>query len=512
MDALIGGMGCDSGAGNPLGNLVDGFLDRQRVAEQMGEGMVGGMMGPNAAMMGQTMMGEGAMNLGMFGPQSMAGGGLDVNDFLAASQGYGAQDAAFAQMDAAMASAQMGGPSMEDFAAFQQMQGPGVEDFMAFQAAQGPSLEDFAAFQAMQGPSMEDFAAFQAMQGPSVEDFMAFEAMQGPSVADFAAFQGMQGPSVADFAAFQGQQGPSVAEFAAFQGQQGPSVADFQSFQGAQGPSVADFQSFQAEQGPSVADFQAFQQEQGPSVADFQAFQQAQGPSVADFQNFQQNLGPSVADFENMFSKRAYDKPYSMAENNPFANLDALGAMAEGIRLFNEGDLAGAKMAFERSVSEDATNAEGWRWLGTCNQDSDDDVKSIMCLLQAVEVDPGNLKAHLGLGVSFTNELENARALQHLRAYIENNPTYAPLAATATGETEHDRVVDMFMQAAAQAPEDPQPRTVLGVLYNLSREYDKAVECFKAALEVDPTDYSLWCVRSSCSLLQLTLFSLPALP
>ena len=50
----------------------------------------------------------------------------------------------------------------------------------------------------------------------------------------------------------------------------------------------------------------------------------------------------------------------------------------------------------------------------------------------------------------------------------------------------------MFMQAAVLAPEDPQPRTVLGVLYNLSREYDKAVECFKAALEVDPLDYSLW--------------------
>lgn len=40
------------------------------------------------------------------------------------------------------------------------------------------------------------------------------------------------------------------------------------------------------------------------------------------------DLGPSVADFENMFSKRAYDKPYQMAANNPFSGLDALGACA----------------------------------------------------------------------------------------------------------------------------------------------------------------------------------------
>jgi hypothetical protein len=48
MEAFVGGMGCDS-AGNPLGGLVDGFLDRARVAEQMGEGMAmnPGMMNPN---------------------------------------------------------------------------------------------------------------------------------------------------------------------------------------------------------------------------------------------------------------------------------------------------------------------------------------------------------------------------------------------------------------------------------------------------------------------------------
>ena len=145
--------------------------------------------------------------------------------------------------------------------------------------------------------------------------------------------------------------------------------------------------------------------------------------------------------------------------------------MSAGIRLFNEGDLTGAKMAFERSVSEDATNSEGWRWLGQCNADSDDDVRAIMCNIKAAETDPGNLKAHVNLGVSFTNELENERALHHLRMYIENNPEYAPLAATATGESEHDRVVDMFIQAAAQAPQDPQPRVVSLGIYRRSVQH-----------------------------------------
>ena len=554
MDALIGGMGCDSAMGNPLGNLVDGFLDRARVAEQMGEGMVGGMAGPNMAAMGNTMAAEGAAGLGMFGPQMM-GGGLDVNDFLAASGQYAAQDAAMAQMDAAFAQASMSGPSVDDFMAMQASQGPSMEDFAAFQASQGPSVGDFAAMQAMQGPSVGDFAAFQASQGPSVADFAAFQAAQGPSVADFQAFQQAQGPSVADFQSFQATQGPSVADFEAFQKQQeedeeatgltgalvetmlanpdpkfqnskflrfvtrlnkgelviegnniiekapdlDAAMADARS-ENMKASMVADFAAFQAEAGPSAADFAQFQAAQGPSAADFEAFEREQGALHGFDAVMNDHLSAAgraemeartMASFDQVY-KKPYDKEYAMASDNPFASMDAAMAMAEGIRLFNEGDLAGAKMSFEQSVTHDATNSEGWRWLGTCNADSDDDVKSIMCLMKAVETDAGNLKAHLGLGVSYTNELENERALNHLRMYIEHHPTYAGLAQTAAGESEHDRVVDMFIQAAAQSPEDPQPRVVLGVLYNLSREYDKAVECFKAALEVDPGDYSLW--------------------
>ena len=50
---------------------------------------------------------EDAAQLGMFAAPPVAPG-LDVDDFLAASQGYAAEDAAFAQMDAAEAQAQPG--------------------------------------------------------------------------------------------------------------------------------------------------------------------------------------------------------------------------------------------------------------------------------------------------------------------------------------------------------------------------------------------------------------------
>ncbi|KAL9668249.1 hypothetical protein QQ045_002627 [Rhodiola kirilowii] len=107
--------------------------------------------------------------------------------------------------------------------------------------------------------------------------------------------------------------------------------------------------------------------------------------------------------------------------------------------------------------------------------------------------DLGNLEVLLALGVSHTNELEQAAALKYLYSWLSHHPKYKELAFQEPSNSLHYAdVTNLFNEAAKLAPDDADVHIVLGVLYNLSREFDKAMEAFENALKLRPRDYSLW--------------------
>ena len=56
-----------------------------------------------------------------------------------------------------------------------------------------------------------------------------------------------------------------------------------------------------------------------------------------------------------------------------------------------------------------------------------------------------------------------------------------------------DEVMQLMLKALAHSGgKDPDVLEVLGVLYNVSRDYDNAVKTFKDALSNRPDDYGLW--------------------
>ncbi|TYH75153.1 hypothetical protein ES332_D05G453800v1 [Gossypium tomentosum] len=182
---------------------------------------------------------------------------------------------------------------------------------------------------------------------------------------------------------------------------------------------------------------------------------------------------------------------YVFSDMNPYVGHQ--NPLKEGQELFRKGLLSEAVLALEAEVMKNPENAEGWRLLGITHAENDDDQQAIAAMMRAQEADPTNLEVLLALGVSHTNELEQTAALKYLYGWLRHHPKYGTLAPPELANSlYYADVARLFNEAAQMSPEDADVHIVLGVLYNLSREYDKAIASFKTALKLKPNDYSLW--------------------
>uniref|UniRef100_A0A3Q2ZUV2 PEX5-related protein-like n=1 Tax=Kryptolebias marmoratus TaxID=37003 RepID=A0A3Q2ZUV2_KRYMA len=173
----------------------------------------------------------------------------------------------------------------------------------------------------------------------------------------------------------------------------------------------------------------------------------------------------------------------SPVEQNPYR--DRAGAFAEAQQKAQQGDLNAAVLLLEAAILQDPQDAEAWQLLGTTHAENENEEAAIVSL-QCLELRPNNLPALMALAVSYTNGGMQREACAALRRWISHNLRYC--------RSELQDVLLLFQEAARLNVDcvDPDLQTGLGVLYNLSSDFDKAVEAFSAALSVRPEDYLLW--------------------
>ncbi|KAK4230715.1 peroxisomal targeting signal 1 receptor encoded by the pex5 protein [Podospora fimiseda] len=181
------------------------------------------------------------------------------------------------------------------------------------------------------------------------------------------------------------------------------------------------------------------------------------------------------------------DENLFQAAGNPFE---------EGLRIMNEGgNLSMAALAFEAAVQKDPQHVEAWVYLGSAQAQNEKEDAAIRALEQALKIDPNNLTALMGLAVSYTNEGYDSTAYRTLERWLSvkypsvitpNNLSSAADMGFTDRAQLHDRVTNLFIDAARLAPDgdhmDPDVQVGLGVLFYGAEEYDKAVDCFQAAL------------------------------
>lgn len=226
---------------------------------------------------------------------------------------------------------------------------------------------------------------------------------------------------------------------------------------------------------------------------------ESQLPSKEGYERSWEELAAKL-ESDSLIANRQTNQ-YVFRENNPHTNetedIDSL--FEKAVEMYKQGKISDAIYAFEGILQNEQgkEHDESWRMLGLCHAENDEDKKAITCLNMAIECDPYNLEALLALGTSYVNELNSVKALETLRQWVEHHPKFQGIEIQQdeySDGTLMDEVMQLMLQVEHFAPNDVDVLIVLGVLYNVSLDYDTAIDCFQKARNVSMEaggDYSI---------------------
>ena len=215
----------------------------------------------------------------------------------------------------------------------------------------------------------------------------------------------------------------------------------------------------------------------------------------AAWDNFDSTLG--LNNPHNPYERDPALGEYQFERANPFLESpDQQSAFEQGVQILREhGNLSLAALAFEAAVQQDPSHIEAWTLLGSAQAQNEKETPAIRALERALQLDPNNIDALMGLAVSYTNEGYDSTAYRTLERWLsvkypQIHPPEQVSSATDVGFTDrailHERVTNLFIKAAQLSPSgehmDPDVQVGLGVLFYGDEDFEKAVDCFNAAL------------------------------
>lgn len=231
-----------------------------------------------------------------------------------------------------------------------------------------------------------------------------------------------------------------------------------------------------------------------------------------DFKRTQrENLPSDISQWEKDFARyastRAHfgDYKFEEAANNQFMDLADQDPYEIGLELMENGaKLSEAALAFEAAIQKDQNHVNAWLKLGEVQTQNEKEIAGISALEKCLELNPENSEALMTLAISYINEGYDNAAFATLERWISTK--YPQLVNKANQEnpqiTDEDRftlnkrVTELFLNAAQLSPNhasmDPDVQLGLGVLFYANEDFDKTIDCFKAALSIRPDDPVLW--------------------
>lgn len=240
-------------------------------------------------------------------------------------------------------------------------------------------------------------------------------------------------------------------------------------------------------------------------------------PAVSDFENIWENIRSQVLDgddwhmednmWDRDFDQFARNRPefgeYEFESKNRYVNDP--DPFQIGVQLMESGgNISEAALAFEAAVQKHPEHAEAWGRLGACQAQNEKEDPAIRALERCVSLDQNNLPALMNLAVSYINESYDNAAYSTLEKWISTK--YPDIVGQARAQEPqlgnedkyhlHARVTELFIRAAQISPDganmDADVQDGLGVLFYGNEEYEKAIDCFNAAIAARPNDPLLW--------------------